>query len=49
MDGGWEHERKVDVTRKTVVSAMGWRKDTNIYLGVMDRLLRDLKAGATAS
>ena len=40
---GWEHERKVDVTKKVVADARGWDKDDTIYRTVLDRLIRDLK------
>lgn len=40
---GWEHERKVDVTKKVVADARGWEKDTAVYSRVRDRLVRDLK------
>ncbi len=41
---GWEHERKVDVTKKMIADASGWHTDPAIYARVRDRLIRDLKA-----
>ncbi len=40
---GWEHERKVDVTKKVIADARGWNKDSAVYERVRERLLRDLK------
>ncbi len=40
---GWQHERKVDVTKKIIADARGWDKDAAIYNRVRDRLIRDLK------
>ncbi len=41
----WEHERKVDVTKKVVADARGWDTDPAVYAKVRDRLIRDLKPG----
>ena len=41
---GWDHERKVDVTKKVIADARGWANDPAVYRGVLDRLLRDLKS-----
>jgi hypothetical protein len=41
---GWEHERKVDVTKKVIADARGWDKDPAVYAQVRDRLIRDLKS-----
>ena len=40
---GWDHERKVDVTRKVIADARGWDIDPAVYARVRDRLIRDLK------
>jgi hypothetical protein len=40
----WEHERKVDVTKKMIADATGWKKDHNKCQRVIDRLIKDLKA-----
>lgn len=45
---GWNHERKVDVTKKVVADARGWDKDSALYRRVLDRLVRDLKKGGTS-
>ena len=39
----WEHERKVDVTKKVIANAIGWERDDKKYRAVLDRLIRDLK------
>ncbi|MCK4303366.1 MAG: toll/interleukin-1 receptor domain-containing protein [Candidatus Eisenbacteria sp.] len=41
---GWEHERKVDVTKKVIADARGWSEDPEVYAQVRDKLIRDLKA-----
>jgi hypothetical protein len=41
---GWDHERKVDVTKKVIADARGWANDPAVYRGVLERLLRDLKS-----
>jgi uncharacterized protein YjbI with pentapeptide repeats len=41
---GWEHERKVDVTKKVVADARGWDANRDVYTSVRDRLIRDLKS-----
>jgi hypothetical protein len=41
---GWDHERKVDVTRKVIADARGWANDPAVYRRVLERLLRDLKS-----
>lgn len=41
---GWEHERKVDVTKKVIADARGWDKDAAVYARVRDRLIHDLKS-----
>ncbi len=41
---GWEHERKVDVTKKVIADARVWDKDPAVYRRVLDRLIRDLKS-----
>ncbi len=40
---GWEHERKVDVTKKVIADATGWEQDNDKYQAVLARLIRDLK------
>ena len=40
---GWEHERKVDVTKKVIADATGWENDNDKYQAVIARLIRDLK------
>ena len=40
---GWEHERKVDVTRKVIADATGWEEDNEEYQVGMARLIRDLR------
>lgn len=40
---GWEHERKVDVTKKTIADARKWETDPAIYTGVLGKLVRDLR------
>lgn len=40
---GWEHERKVDVTKKVIADAIGWDQDNDKYQAVLARLIRDLK------
>jgi hypothetical protein len=44
---GWQHERKVDVTKKVIADARGWESDAKVYARVRDRLIRDLKAEGT--
>jgi TIR domain/Pentapeptide repeats (8 copies) len=44
----WKHERKVDVTKKVIADAKGWDADAGIYAKVRDKLIRDLKAEASA-
>jgi TIR domain/Pentapeptide repeats (8 copies) len=44
----WKHERKVDVTKKVIADAKGWASDAAIYAKVRDKLIRDLKADASA-
>ena len=39
---GWEHERKVDVTKKVIADASGSEMDMGIYGRVRDRLIRTL-------
>ena len=46
--GKWKHERKVDVTKKVIADAKGWDSDAGIYAKVRDKLIRDLKAEASA-
>jgi uncharacterized protein YjbI with pentapeptide repeats len=41
---GWDHERKVDVTKKVIADACGWANDPALYRRVLERLLRDLKS-----
>ncbi len=41
---GWQHERKVDVTKKVIADARNWDKKRGVYKKVLDRLIRDLKA-----
>ncbi len=45
----WNHERKVDVTKKVIADAKGWDSDARIYAKVRDKLIRDLKAEASAA
>lgn len=40
---GWEHERKVDVTKKVIADARGWDSNPEVYARVRDKLVRDLK------
>ncbi len=40
---GWQHERKVDVTKKVVADARGWKSDHQVYARVRDKLISDLK------
>ena len=40
---GWEHARKVDVTKKVIADARGWKTDAAKYNKIRDRLIRDLK------
>ena len=40
---GWEHERKVDVTKKVIADATGWEQENDKYQAVLARLIRDLK------
>jgi hypothetical protein len=39
----WEHERKIDVTKKVVADARNWT-DPSVYAQVRDKLISDLKA-----
>jgi uncharacterized protein YjbI with pentapeptide repeats len=41
---GWEHERKVDVTKKVIADARGWANDPAVYPRVLEQLLHDLKS-----
>lgn len=41
---GWEYERKVDVTKKFIADARGWKSDPQVYTRVRDKLICDLKA-----
>ena len=41
---GWDHERKVDVTKKVIADARGWATEPAVYRSVLERLLRDLKS-----
>ena len=41
---GWEHERKVDVTKKVIADARGWANDPAVYGRVLEQLLHDLKS-----
>jgi hypothetical protein len=43
----WEHERKVDVTKKVIADARGWDTDAKVYAKVRDGLIRGLKAEDT--
>ncbi|WP_231749916.1 toll/interleukin-1 receptor domain-containing protein [Tautonia plasticadhaerens] len=45
----WQHERRVDVTKKVIADARGWDLDAAIYAKVREKLLRDLKTGDTAT
>lgn len=40
---GWEHERKVDVTKKVIADARGWDTDNATYENMRDKLIQDLK------
>jgi hypothetical protein len=40
----WQHERRVDVTKKVIADARGWETDNAKYQAVLKRLIRDLKA-----
>jgi hypothetical protein len=46
---GWEHERKVDVTKKVIADATGWDRENDKYQRVMGRLMRDLAADRAKS
>ncbi len=39
----WQHERKVDVTKKVIADAVDWDKDNSKYEQVLSKLLRDLR------
>lgn len=46
---GWNHERKVDVTKKAIADAREWANDSAVYPRVLEKLLRDLKSEKSKS
>ncbi len=40
----WDHERRVDVTKKVIADARNWHTDAGQYADIRDRLVKHLKA-----